>query len=121
LNAEASLKYGQDSITWPTTVDAQLLSQVSGGPSKDGRLYGMPMYMDPEEQGVSYRKYPRHTIPSNSVQSSQQVVQLQQTVTALHENQQTLEEKFERMESAFYDAGRDARRDVGMDARRRRG
>ncbi|GLT99390.1 hypothetical protein SLE2022_168300 [Rubroshorea leprosula] len=95
LNAEAILKYGEDTTTWPTVVDAHLLSQVSGGPSKDGQLYGMPIYMDPEEQGVSHRKRPPHTILDNSVQSSQQVVQLQQTVTEL-------QEKVERMERMFF-------------------
>ncbi|GKV12728.1 hypothetical protein SLEP1_g23845 [Rubroshorea leprosula] len=72
LNAKAIQKYGEDTTTWPTTVDVQLLSQVSGG-----RLYGMPIYMDPEEQGLSHHKRPPHPILDNSVQSSQQVAGMQ--------------------------------------------
>ncbi|GKV21398.1 hypothetical protein SLEP1_g31381 [Rubroshorea leprosula] len=73
-----------------------------GGPSKDGRFYGMSIYMDPTEQRVSHRKRPPHTIPNSSIQSSQHVVQLQQIVTKLQENQLTLQEKVDRMERMFF-------------------
>ncbi|GLT44256.1 hypothetical protein SLA2020_181650 [Shorea laevis] len=108
LTSEAVQKYGEDRIAWPTTVDAQLLSQVSGGPSKDGRLYGMPIYMNPEEQGVSHWKRPPHRIPDSSVQSSQRVVQLTQSMTELQDSHLTLQEshlslqeKVDRMERMF--------------------
>ncbi|GLT62754.1 hypothetical protein SLA2020_353640 [Shorea laevis] len=62
----------------------------------------MLVYIDLAEQGVSHRKRPPHAILDNSIQSSQQVVQLEQIVTELHENQQTLQEKFERMEKMLF-------------------
>ncbi|GKV07224.1 hypothetical protein SLEP1_g19022 [Rubroshorea leprosula] len=104
LNAEASLKYGEDSTTWPTTVDAQLLSQVSGGPSKDGRLYGMPMYMDPEEQRVSYRKRDARRDAGGDARRNVEG-----------------DARRDARRDAKGDAGMDAGRDAGMDAKRRRG
>ncbi|GLT87317.1 hypothetical protein SLE2022_054060 [Rubroshorea leprosula] len=67
-----------------------------------GDFIGMPIYMDPTEQGVSHHKHPPHIIPNSSVQSSQRVVQLQQIVAELQENQLTLHEKVDKMERMFF-------------------